>query len=50
MGVILEIHAEDVADFGHEGGGAGGFVVAVNVVTPINFVDFAGGGAGRGGF
>ena len=42
MGVILEIDTEDSADFGHEGRGAGGFVIAVVVVAEIDFVDFAG--------
>ena len=50
MSVVLEIDAKDVADFGHEGFGAGLFVVVFHIVAPVDFVDFAGGGAGGGGF
>ncbi len=50
MGVILEFDAENRANFGHEGGGAGFFVVAGHVATPVDFVDFTGGGTGWGGF
>ena len=50
MSIILEIHTKNVANFGHEGFGAFLFVLAVHVVTPVNFVDFAGGSTGRGSF
>ena len=50
MGVVLEVDAEDTADFLHEGFGAGLFIGAVHIITPVDFVDFAGGGAGGGGF
>ena len=50
MSVVLEIDAKDVADFGHEGFGTGLFVVVFHIVAPVDFVDFAGGGAGGGGF
>ena len=46
MCVILEVYAENFADFGHESFGASLFVVAVHIVAPVDFVDFAGGSAG----
>lgn len=50
VSIVLKINAKDVADFGHEGFGAGLFVVVFHVVAPVDFVDFAGGGTGGGGF
>ena len=50
MSVVLEIDVENVADFFHDGFGASLFIIAVHIVTPVDFVDFAGSGAGRGGF
>lgn len=50
MSIVLEIDAKDVADFGHKGFGAGLFVVVFHIVAPVDFVDFAGGGTGGGGF
>ncbi len=50
MSVVLEVNAKDVADFGHKGFGAGLFVVVFHIVAPVDFVDFAGGGASGGGF
>ena len=50
VGVILEIYTKDGTNFLHKGGGAGSFVLVVHIVTPIDFVDFAGGSTGRGGF
>ena len=50
MGIILEINTQNATDFFHEGFGASLFVVAVHVVAPINFVDFAGSSTGGGSF
>ena len=46
MGVVLKINAENVANFCHEGFGAGFVVVAFHIVTPVDFVDFGGGSTG----
>lgn len=47
---ILKIDTKNSADFSHESLGSGEFVVSFYIIAPINFIDFAGGGAGRGGF
>ena len=50
VGVIINIEAENVANFGHESVGASVFVVAFEIVAPINFIDFIGGSAGGADF
>ena len=50
VSIILEIHAEDIANLSHEGGGAFLFVLAVHIITPVYFVDFASSGASGGCF
>lgn len=45
MGIILEVYAEDTANFFHEGCGAGLLVIAIHVVAPVDFVNFGGGSA-----
>ena len=50
MGVILEFNVKNAADFVDEGLSAGLLVVAVHIVAPVDFVNFASGGAGRGSF
>lgn len=42
MSVILKVDTEDGANFRHEGGGAGGLVIAVVIITGVNFVELAG--------
>ncbi len=48
MNVILNIDVENRANFCHESSSTGLFIIARHVVAPVNFINFAGGGAGGG--